>query len=183
MDDLELALLSSEEEMQNAISSYKNNLTRINTGSANPMILNSININYYDTPTPVNQLASITIHKGTQLIIKPFDPKIIKDIINLINNSSLGVTAQDEGDKIRIHFPIMTQEKRITLVKQMAIYTENAKINIRHARQVLNKFIKHFDLSEDIKKTYLEKMQNLTDKYIKLIDVEKTLKEKELLTI
>ena len=133
---LELYLLAAEEEMQHSIQNYKNKLTRINTGSANPMILNSIKINYYETLTPINELASITIHKGTQLIIKPFDSGINRDIVALINNSSLGITAQDEGDKARIHFPIMTHQKRVTLVRQMATDTESAKISIRHSRQV-----------------------------------------------
>jgi ribosome recycling factor len=162
---------------------YKNKLSRINTGRANPMILSSVKINYYDSLMAITELASISVSGGTQLIIKPFDHAITKDIVYSINSASLGVDAKDEGDKARINFPVMTREKRIILIKNMATSTEESRIEIRQARQTLSKVIKKNEISEDQERNFLKEMQELTNKYVEKIKDIKEEKEKELMEI
>ena len=184
MDDIELEFLEAEEKMTKILENYQNKLSRINIGQPNPMILSSIKINYFDSLMHINELASISVNEGTQLIIKPFDHNITKDIVSAINSANLGINAKNEGDKARINFPIITQEKRRILVKNMANITEEARINIRQIRQQLSKVIKKVsDISEDVTKNFLDQMQDLTNKYIEKVEKIRQEKEKELLTI
>ena len=184
MDDIELEFLDAEEKMQKTLENYKNKLSRINTGQANPMLLSSIKVNYFGSLMHINELASISINEGTQLLIKPFDHNITRDVVAAINSANLGVQAKNEGDKARINFPKMTQEKRRQLVKSMATTTEEARINIRQIRQHLSKVIKKVDdISEDVTKDFLDDMQDLTNKYIEKVEKIKQAKEKDLLTI
>ena len=182
--ELELYKLDAEENMQKALSSYKNNLTKISAGRANPAILESVQVNYYEVMTPINQIASISVPEAKQLLIKPFDISTTKEIVNAINKASLGVNAIDEGDKARINFPEITTERRKDLVKSLSNYTEQAKIQVRSARQNANKQIKlDKELSEDDQRFYQDEIQKLTDKYIVSIDKVTKNKESDLMTI
>ena len=182
--EIELYKMDAEEQMQKAISSYEGNITKISTGRANPAILNSVKVIYYDAPTPINELANISVPEPRQLLIKPFDLSINKDIASSINNSNLGVQGVDEGDKVRISFPELTTERRKELVKSLSKYTEQAKVLIRSARQDANKSIKSDEeLSEDLERNFLDEIQNLTNIYISKVDELTKTKEKDLMTI
>lgn len=183
MEDIELYFMEAEEHMTKTIDFYKNKLSRINVGRANPLILSSVKVNYYEVLTSIHELATISVHQGTQLVIKPFDHATTKNIVAAITAASLGVDVKDEGDRARINFPKMTTDKRRVLVKDMAIITEAAKVDIRQARQTLNKIIKKSDISIDQQKELLNDMQKLTNKYIDKIVVLHMEKEKELLTL
>jgi len=182
--ELELYKMEAEESMDKALFNYKNNLTKINAGRANPALLDSVKVDYFETPTPINQLAAISVPEPRQLLIKPFDMSINKDITASINKASLGVVAVDEGDKTRITLPEVTTERRRELVKSLSNYTEQAKVQIRSARQNANKGIKgDEELSEDEQRSFQDEIQKLTDKFIAQVDETTKAKEKDLMTI
>ncbi len=182
--EFELYEMEAKDLMKKSIEQYRSNLTKISVGRANPVILESVVVDYFDTPTPLVQIASISVPDPKQLLIKPFDMSINKDIVTAINKASLGITAVDEGDKTRITMPDITTERRKDLVKSLSKYTEQAKILIRSARQDANKNIKSDDeLSEDDEKTYLNEIQNLTNKFTSEVDSLTKEKEAALMTI
>ncbi len=182
--ELDLYLMEAEEGMSVAIENYGINISRISAGRANPMILNSVKMDYYGTPTPINQLSSVSVPEPRQLLIKPFEQNINKDIVAVINSASLGLNAVDEGHQTRITFPELTTDRRRQLVKNLSEYTEQAKIAVRAARQDANKMIKKDDeLSEDDVRGYLEEIQKLTNSHIAKIDTMTKEKTQELMTI
>ncbi len=180
----ELLELETDDAMQNAVNTYKSNIAKVQAGRANPTILDSVKMDYYGTPTPINQIAAISVPEPRQLLVKPFDQSVNKDLTAAINAAQLGLQVSDEGDKVRITFPELTTERRQELVKQFSKYTEGAKVNIRQARQVANKTIKgDEDTSDDQKDIYHDEIQKLTDKYISQIDELSKEKEKDLMTL
>ncbi|MCK5945881.1 MAG: ribosome recycling factor [Mycoplasmataceae bacterium] len=182
--ELELLQLEFEEKAEKAMETYKGNLSRIQVGRANPQILSSIKVDYYDVSTPIAQVATISVPEPRQLLIKPFDLSLTKLIVGSINASQLGILAVDEGDKARMTFPMLTTERRKDLVKSLARYTEQARIAVRQARQDANKEIKGSeDLSEDDVKYFEGEVQKWTDKNIKKIDETTKNKEDDLMTI
>ncbi len=182
--ELDLYIMEAEDGMKTAVENYETNISRISAGRANPMILNSVKMDYYGTPTPINQLASVSVPEPRQLLIKPFQQNINKDIVAVINSASLGLNAVDEGHQARITFPELTTERRRQLVKGLSEYTEQAKIGVRAARQDANKMIKKDDeLSEDDVRHYLDEIQKLTNAFISKIDAMTKQKTEELMTI
>ncbi len=182
--ELDLYLMEAEEGMKIAVENYEVNISRISAGRANPMILNSVKMDYYGVSTPINQLASISVPEPRQLLIKPFEVNITKDIVAVINSASLGLNAVDEGHQARITFPELTTERRKQLVKNLSEFTEQSKIGVRAARQEANKLIKKDEeLSEDDERNYLDEIQKLTNSFISKIDELTKTKTSELMTI
>ncbi|MCK5866857.1 MAG: ribosome recycling factor [Mycoplasmataceae bacterium] len=182
--DFEFLAMEIEEKMDNAIYSYESNITKISTGRANPKMLDTVKIDYYETLTPLHEISSVSTPEPMQLLIKPFDITITKDIASVINSMNFGIHAVDEGDKVRMSFPQLTTERRRELAKSLNTYTEQARILIRNARQEANKIIgKEEDLSEDSAREYKDNIQSMTDKYIEKIKKITTAKEKDLMTI
>lgn len=179
----DMILLEAEESMDKAIASFERELTTIRTGRANPNLLDTINVMYYEVPTPVKQIASVTVPEANQLYIKPFDKSCLKDIEKAINASSLGLTPQNDGVGIRLILPAMTEQRRRELCKDVSKMEESAKVVVRNVRRDANDDLKKLDLPEDEEKGYLEDVQALTDKKIKKIEEISSSKEKELLTI
>lgn len=180
---MELELVQLEEKMQNYVNKYISNISTISTGRANPEILNSIKITYYNSLMLIKEIASISIPEPRQLLIKPYDKNINKEIVGAINNSNISIHAVDEGDKVRMTFPILTEERRKELVKSLSTFTEQAKVGIRLVRQEANKNIKNSDISEDQEKEELKNIQDITDKYILKIDEITKEKSEDLMTI
>lgn len=181
--ELELIQMDAEDKMQHALSTYSSNISKISTGRANPTILDSIKVVYYETLTPINEIASITVPEPRQLLIKPYDMSVNSDIAGAINKTDISIHAVDEGDKVRMTFPELTTERRRELVKSLAKYTEQAKVSVRVARQEANKHLKALELPEDDERTELEEIQKLTDKFIAKVDEITKAKEKDLMTI
>jgi ribosome recycling factor len=179
--EFELIKLETNEKMENYINQYKINISKISIGRANPEILSSIKVIYYENLTPLNEIASISIPEPTQLLIKPFDISINKDIANVINNSNISIQAVEEGNKVRMTFPPLTTETRKELVKSLSNYTEQSKVQIRLVRQDINKKIKNANLSEDLERDYLNEIQEITNKYI--LKIDELTKLKDLMTI
>ena len=182
--EYELYELEAQDKMEQALEGYRANLSKISAGRANPQLLSSVKVIYYETLTPLVEIAAISVPEPRQLLIKPFDRSVNKDIVSAINKASLGVNAVDEGDKARITIPEVTTQRRKELVKSLAKYTEQAKVQVRNARQEANKAIKaDEELSEDAEKAYLEEIQKLTNKFTAKVDEMTKAKEKDLMTI
>ncbi|MGV2392542.1 UNVERIFIED_CONTAM: ribosome recycling factor [Campylobacter lari] len=182
--ELDLYLLEFDDEASKAINHFVFELSKISTGRANPQIIKGVKVNYYDTLTPLEELANISVPEPQQLLIKPFDISCIKDIVKGLTNANLGLNPVDEGDKVRITFPALTTERRKELVKGLSKHTEAAKIGVRNARQNVNKNIKtDEELSEDEQKRYLDIIQKEVDKKIEHINELTSKKEKEIMNI
>lgn len=170
--------------MDDCISNFSDRLSTLRTGRANPGMLHGITVEYYGTETPLDQIGSITVSEGTQLVVKLFDPSSLKDVERAINESSLGLLAQNDGKVIRINVPQMTEDTRRSVSKNVSVFAEEAKVAVRNVRRDLNDEVKKIEnLPEDQEKGLLEDVQKLTDAYIKKIDEMSKDKVKEIMTI
>lgn len=183
IEQADMLMLEFEEKMEKSVQSLQREFATIRTGRANPNLLDRIVIEYYGTPTPLKQVASISVPEAQQLYIKPFDKSILKDIEQAINASDLGLPPRNDGVGIRLMLPALTEERRRQLVKEVEKFSENGKVAIRNIRRDANDQMKKLGLSEDIEKGYLDDIQVLTDKYVKKIEELTKEKSDELLTI
>lgn len=170
-----------EERMAKAIATLKKDLASLRAGRANPAMLDKIVVDYYGTPTPISQLANISVPEPRLLTIQPWDKSSLKEIDRAIQQSDLGLTPSNDGVIIRIAVPPLTEERRKELVKVANKSGEEAKVAIRNIRRDANDEIKKLEkagtISEDESRRHQETIQKTTDKYI--ADVDKTVKEKE----
>lgn len=177
-------LNNTKERMEKAIETLRHNLVDIRTGRANPAILDRVEVNYYGSPTPVNQMASIQVVEGRQLAIKPYDKSLVKDMESAINAADLGYPVTNDGDTLRINIPPLTEETRKSLSKDASKIGEESKIAIRNIRRDANDVAKKSDeLNEDLKKDAQERIQKLTDEYVKKIDDTVKDKVEEIMSI
>lgn len=175
---------NAKEKMNKAMESLQHALAQIRTGRANPQLLDRVEVDYYGSPTPVNQIASITVVEGRQLCIKPFDRSSLKDIEKGINAANIGITPTNDGEVIRLNVPTLTEETRKDLTKNASKIGEDAKVAIRNLRRDANEAIKKDKtLSEDMVTDANEKVQKLTDEFIKKIDTVVAEKSKEIMSI
>jgi len=174
---------NSKAKMEKAISSFHYELATIRTGRANPSILDRVQVEYWGSMTPINQVANISVVEGRQLVIKAYDKNTLKDIVRAIHEADLGLNPQNDGQIIRIIIPSLTEERRKELAKSVGKYAETAKVAIRNVRRDANEDIKKESLPEDEEKRAQEQIQKLTDQYIKTIDGIAKEKEKEILTV
>ncbi len=173
-----------EEKMQKAIEAMEHNLKKVRTGRANPNILENIEVDYYGSPTPINQIASISVQEGKTLCIKPYDTSSLKDIERAINTSDLGLPPLNDGTCVRITVPSLTEETRKGFCKDISKMAEEAKVAIRNIRRDGNDEVKKDkSLPEDVAKNLQEDIQKLTDKYVLKADEVSKAKEKEVMTI
>ena len=170
--------------MQEVVDNFVERLGTLRTGHANASILNGLLVEYYGTPTPLDQMAQISVVEGTQLAIKPFDPSILKEIERVVNESNLNLLAQNDGSNVRINIPPLTEETRRKEAKKIGGFAEEAKVAVRNIRRDLNDEIKDEEgLPEDQEKKMLEDVQELTNEFIKKIDQISADKEKEIMTV
>ena len=180
---METILLNAEEKMENTITSLEGRFTNVRAGRANPNMLDGISVEYYGAPTPLKQLANISIPEARQLMIKPFDKGILGGIEKAIFEANLGVTPNNNGECIFLVIPPLTEERRKELVKQVKQMAEEARIALRNIRQDANAGIKNLKLPEDVEKEGNNEVQELINKYNKVIDEKLKVKEQELMTI
>jgi ribosome recycling factor len=177
-----LDLNSVKERMQKSSQMLQSELNNIRAGRANPNILNKITVDYYGTQTPLNQIASISVVEARVLQISPFDMNILKDIEQAINASDLGLNPNNDGSSIRLAIPMLTEETRKDLVKDVKVLGENAKVAVRNIRRdAMDSAKKDNELSEDSKRKYEDDVQKITDSGIKEVESIVADKEKELL--
>lgn len=172
-----------EQKMNKSIESYENRLKTVRAGRANPSSLDGVVVSYYGTPTPLKQLATISVPEATQLLIKPFDKGCLKDIERAIFDSNLGYTPNNDGETIRIVIPALTEERRKELTKQVKKMAEDAKISIRNIRHDGIEEVKKSEAPEDEIKSTEDRIQTLVNEYNKKIDTILKEKEEELLTV
>lgn len=180
-------LLNSEDKMDKAIANLKKEFANVRTGRANPMILDKLQVEYYGMPTPIRQVANVTVQDGQTLVITPFDRNSLLDIEKAISKSDLGLTPNNDGSCVRITFPQPTEERRKELAKTVKKLGEDAKVAVRNIRRdsvdALKKLEKSENLPEDVVKGVQDDIQKLTDKYTKEIDVQVEDKEKEVMKV
>lgn len=180
---LDLILEETKEKMEKSIESFKHELATVRTGRANPTMLDRVMVDYWGEKTPLNQTAGISVSEGRQLVIKPYDKSILKDIEHAIYEADLGLTPQSDGEIIRINVPALTEETRKDYVKQAKKYAEEAKVAMRNIRRSSNDDVEKAGLTEDEEKQGKEQVQKLTDSYVKKIDELTKEKEKDLMTV
>lgn len=176
-----------EQKMQKSIEALKKDFATIRTGKANPAILNGITVEYYGSPMPINQIASVSAPEPQMILIKPYDKSILKAIEKAIQTSELGFNPQNDGDVVRIPIPALTEQTRKDLVKQAKKIAEENKVAIRNIRRdgmdQLKKLEKDSLISEDELKRRSDELQKVTDKYIETIDKTAAEKEKDIMSI
>lgn len=177
----------SEERMKKAIENLKREFAGLKAGRATPALLDKVQVEYYGTPTPVNQLANITAPEPRLLVIQPWDKKAIKDIERAILQSDLNLTPTNDGVVIRISIPALTQERRLELVKLVKKRAEEERVAIRNIRRDANDHLKKMEkdhqITEDEHRKAQDEIQKLTDKYIKEVDQILANKEKEIMEV
>lgn len=182
-----MAKKSLEERIESTKSYLKDELNTVRAGRANPALLDRIQVNYYGTPTPLKQLANISVPDPRQLLISPFDPKSVGDIERAILEANIGINPTNDGKVIRLVIPQLTEERRKELTKVVKNYGEDAKVAIRNLRREenddLKKMQKDGDLTEDDLKDELDEVQKKVEKAIKEIDGIIADKEKELMEV
>ena len=173
--------------MSRTIDVLKNEFASIRTGRASLALLDGLFVNYYDTPTPLQQLASLSIPESRQIAIQPWDQKVIPDVEKAILKSDLGLTPMNDGKIIRINIPPLTEERRKQLVKTVRKKAEEAKVAIRNNRRDVNEELKKMEkeqhTSEDIVKKSQDEIQKLTDSFIVKVDDVLAHKEKEIMEV
>lgn len=176
-----------KEKMNKTLSVLKEQLNSIRAGRANPAILDKINIDYYGTPTPINQLANVSIPEARVIVIQPWEGKLLKDIEREIQKSDIGINPNNDGKIIRLIFPPLTEERRVELTKVAKKYGEDAKIAIRSVRRdaidKMRTLEKKSEITEDDLKVAEKEIQDITDKYVGEVDSIVKKKEEEILEV
>ena len=176
-----------ESKMKKTAEVLKTQLASVRAGRANAAVLDQITVDYYGVPTPIQQVASVSVTDPRSLLIQPWDASVLKGIEKAILASELGINPQNDGRAIRLVFPQLTEERRKDLTKQVRKYAEDAKVAVRNLRRdavdYVKKAQKKGELTEDDQKKAEKDIQDLTDKHVKKIDEMCAKKEKELMEI
>lgn len=176
-----------EERMQKSIEALKREFASLRAGRATPSLLDKVMVDYYGAPTPVNQIAKVAVPEPRMIMIQPYEKSILHDIEVAIMKSDLGLSPNSDGTAIRLAIPALTQERRQDIVKQVNKKSEEAKVAIRNVRRDGNDAIKKLEkakeITEDDSKRGQESIQKLVDKYIKLVDEAKAIKEQEVMEV
>lgn len=173
----------TEMKMMKAIENLEERYINIRAGRANPAMLNGVMVDFYGTPTPISSIANITVPEARQLFVKPFDRSTLKNIEHAIIAANLGINPTNNGEMIIINIPALTEDKRREYVKQAKALSEDAKVALRNIRQDANNEIKKLELPEDQEKSSLTEVQDLINKYNKIVDEKQKEKEEELMTV
>lgn len=185
-DELNIIINQAEEAMDKAISHLETELIKVRAGKANPNLVDGLVVDYYGTPTPINQVGNITVADARTLAIQPWERNMLQPIERAIIAANIGITPQNDGMIIRLFLPPLTEERRKELVKRAQGEGEHSKVAIRNIRRDGIEKIKKLQkngLSEDVCKDGEKNVQDLTDKYIALVDKHLAAKEKEIMTV
>ena len=185
-EDLDLILADAEESMTKAIGHMETELTKIRAGKANPTMLDGIIVDYYGSPTPINQVANISVLDVRTISIQPWEKNMLAAIERAIMAANIGITPQNDGVQLRLFLPPLTEERRRELVKKAAGEGEHSKVAIRNIRRDAIEQVKKLQkdgLSEDAAKDAEKSIQDITDKFITLVDKHLAAKEKEVMAV
>lgn len=183
-EEIGIYLETAEEMMEKAVQHTIQEFGKIRAGKAMPSMVDGVEVEYYGTMTPLNQVAGVTTPDARTISIKPWEKAMLQEIERAIINSGLGFNPQNDGEQIRINIPPLTEERRLQLMKQVKAEAENGKVSIRNARKDTNDSLKKMDgISEDLIKDAEGDVQKLTDKYTSQIDNLVESKEKDIMTV
>ena len=176
-----------EEKMEKTISVLQENFAEVRAGRANPAILNKVKVDYYGTPTPINQVAGISVPEARLIVIQPWDANLLKEIEKEIIKAEIGINPNNDGKVIRLAFPELTEERRKELVKEIQKMAEDAKVSIRSVRREgideAKKMQKDNQMTEDELKSAEDQIQKITDKKVAEVDKILAEKEKEIMSV
>lgn len=180
-------LNKASERMQRRIDHLLDEYSQIRAGRANPAVLDKIRVDYYGTPSPISQVASVSVTEARTLTVQPWDTSILRDIERAIQTSDLGINPQNDGKLLRIVFPPLTEDRRKEIVKDISKLSEETKVQIRNVRretiEKLKAMKKDGDITEDDLKQGEKKAQDLTDKFVKKTDELSAAKQKEIMEL
>lgn len=186
MEELEFYLEEAQDHMEKSIHHFSQALAKIRAGRAMPSMLDGLMVDYYGNATPINQVASVNTPDAKTLAIKPWEKNMLSEIEKVIINSDLGLNPQNDGEIIRLNIPPLTEERRKDLVKQSKHEAENSRVSVRNVRKDakdhLKKLLKEHIAEDEVKKAE-DRVQELTDEYIKKIDDLLGIKEEEIMTV
>lgn len=185
-EELSMILDDARESMQKGIAHLEAELVKIRAGKASPAMLDGINVDYYGAPTPINQVANVTILDARTVSIQPWEKNMLAPIERSIMAANIGITPQNDGNQIRLFMPPLTEERRKELFKKASAEGEQSKVAIRNIRRDAIEQVKKLQkdgLSEDEAKDAETSIQELTDKYIVLVDKHLAAKEKEMMSV
>ena len=182
-EEIDIITETAKESMELSLQHLEKELLNIRAGKANPIMLNSVFVEYYGTPTPLSQVANINTPDGRTLSIQPWEKSLLAEIEKGIFQANLGFNPMNNGESLIINIPPLTEERRKELVKLAKVETENAKVSIRNSRKEANNDIKKTDSSTDLQKNAEIDIQELTNQFIKKVDDIFDVKEKEILTV
>ena len=182
-EEIKFILDACKEAMENALVHLEKKLANIRAGKASPSMVSSVMVDYYGTPTPLNQVANVNTPDGMTISIQPWEKSMIPEIERGIMIANLGFNPQNNGESVIINVPPLTEERRVELTKQAKAEAEETKVGVRNDRKTAMNDIKELDASEDMKANLEIDIQELTDKHIKKIDEMLVVKEKEIMTV
>jgi ribosome recycling factor len=187
MEDIDFYLEHAQDSMDKTVAHTAKEFSKIRAGKASPNMVDSLEVAYYGSQAPLNQVASVTAPDARTIAIKPWEKSMIQEIERAIINSDLGLNPQNDGELIRINIPPLTEERRASLVKQVKNEAEQGKISLRNIRKETNdslkKLLKEEGISEDLIKDAEDEVQKITDVHVKKIDDLTEAKEKDIMTI
>jgi ribosome recycling factor len=187
MGIIEERMQKTESKMKKSIEVFGDDLKTIRAGRANPAVLDKVTVDYYGTPTQINQMAAVSVPEARLMVIQPWDISTLSAIQKAILASDLGLNPASDGKVLRITFPPLTEERRRDLVKDVSKHAEECKVAVRTVRRDANEKLKaakkNTEITEDDLKSAEEKIQKLTDKYVKVVDDMVKEKEKEIMEI
>ncbi len=182
-----MSLENMQERMEKVIDNLETNYSEIRAGRANPAILNRVSVEYYGVPTPINQVASVSVPEARLIVIQPWDRSILSQIEKAIEKADIGIHPMNDGQVIRLSFPELTEERRKEIVKDVKKTAEEAKVAARNVRRdemdEAKAKLKNKEISEDEEKALEDKIQKETDKYVAKIDEIADRKEKEIMSV
>lgn len=184
---METLFAKTREKMDKCLSSLERDYSAIRAGRANPAVLDKVMVDYYGVPTPINQMAAVSVPEARLLVIQPWDASTLKEIEKAINTSDIGINPQNDGKVIRLSFPQLTEEHRKELKKDISKRGEEAKVAIRNIRRDamddLKKLKKDNEITEDDQKNGEKKLQDITDEFVKQAEEITKKKEEEILSL
>ncbi len=182
-EEVEFILDAAKEQMDNAVAHLKKELSNIRAGKASPAMLRSVMVDYYGSQTPLNQVANVNTPDARTITVQPWEKAMLQEIEKGIMVANIGFNPMNNGESIIINVPALTEERRRELAKQAKAEAESDKVSVRNARKDANNDIKKLDASEDMKSNAEADVQEMTDKYIKVIDEMYAKKEEEIMTV
>ena len=184
---METVFAKTKEKMEKCLTALERDYSAVRAGRANPAILDKVMVDYYGVPTPINQMAAVSVPEARLLVIQPWDASTLREIEKAINTADIGINPQNDGKVIRLTFPQLTEEHRKTLQKDISKRGEEAKVAIRNVRRDamddIKKLKKDNEITEDDQKDAEKKLQDITDDYVKQVEVITKKKEEEVLSI